>query len=86
MKIFAVYDSKAEAYLQPFFARTDGVALRMFGQAAQDEQHDFSKHAADYTLFCLGEFDEYTGKIAPLDALYNLGNALSLRPEIMGGE
>lgn len=76
MKIFAVYDSKAEAYLQPYFAQTLGTAVRMFTSAAQDQESTFHKHAEDYTLFELGEFDEYTGKITGLNAPKSHCNAM----------
>lgn len=59
--LFTVYDSKAEGYLQPFFAMTEAVALRMFSTAVGDPDHDFHRHAEDYTLFCIGEFDQAEG-------------------------
>ncbi len=79
MKIFTIHDSKAEAYIQPFFAINEGVALRLFQTAAMDEHHDFHRHAADYTLFEIAEFDEITGTIEPLQAIKNLGNAISVQ-------
>lgn len=60
-KIFSVYDSKAEAFLQPFFADTEGIALRSFTASALAEEHNFFRFAEDYTLFRLGEFDDSTG-------------------------
>ncbi len=76
--IFAIYDSKAEAHLTPFFFPTIGLALRSFTAAASEEGHDFKKFAADYTLFQLGTFNQSTGRIESLDAPVNLGNALTL--------
>jgi hypothetical protein len=60
-KIFTVYDEKAEAYLQPFFFNTIGQAVRAITDLTNDVNHEFCKHASDYTLFCLGEFDELNG-------------------------
>jgi hypothetical protein len=48
--IYAIYDVKAEQFLPPFFAKTNGVEIRMFEQAANDQQHDFNKYAEDYSL------------------------------------
>lgn len=73
MKIFTVFDSKAEAYLQPFFARTNGEAVRSFTEAANDSGHNFCKYSGDFTLFEIGEYDETTGNITPLKAHQNLG-------------
>lgn len=61
MNIYAVHDIKAEAYLQPFFAQTDGLAIRMFQAAANDQEHQFWKYAEDYTLFNIGVWDEKNG-------------------------
>lgn len=61
LEIFAVYDSAAQAFLQPFFAPAKGSALRMLTDAVNDEKHEFSKHAADYTVFYLGSWDDNSG-------------------------
>lgn len=78
-KVFAIYDSKAEAYLQPFFAKTSGLAVRMFMQAANDEGSDFSRFAADYTLFEIGEFSEDSGLFESHEAFRSLGLALEYK-------
>ena len=64
---YAVYDSKAELYSQPFLEVKDGTAVR----AVQDlvinsKDHAFAKHPNDFSLHRLGEFDEKTGVIAGL--------------------
>lgn len=75
LKVFSVFDSKAEAYLQPFFSTTVGMAMRSFGDAVKDEGHQFHKHAADYTLFQIGEFDDEKGLLSSTTHV-NLGCAL----------
>lgn len=61
-KIYTVYDSKAEAYLPPFFMQSKGQAIRSFITVANDKTHDIGKYPEDYTLFELGEFfDESAG-------------------------
>lgn len=76
LEIFSVYDSKAGAFLQPFFAQSKGSALRSFQDAACTQDHLFCKHASDFTLFHLGEFDDSTGRIVLRDAFEPLGTAL----------
>lgn len=56
--MYSVYDSKVEAYAQPIFMRTHGEAIRSFESACNNEQHEFSKHASDYTLFHIGSYDD----------------------------
>jgi len=63
--IYTVWDSAADAYIQPFFAPNDKVAIRSFHSACIDAGHDFYKHAHDYTLFRLGSFDQAKGDLIP---------------------
>lgn len=58
MKVFCIYDSKAEAYLQPFFMRSKGEALRALQTLVEDANHNFCKFSADFSLFELGSFDD----------------------------
>lgn len=76
-KIFTVYDSKAEAYLQPFFADTTGIATRDFEGAVNNPEHQFAKHLGDYTLFELGTFNERTAQFENLKTPLNLGLAIT---------
>lgn len=79
MKIFSVYDSKAEAFLPPFFAPTTAVGIRNFEGAANDSGHQFFRFAADYTLFELGSWDERSCKFDLADSHTNLGTALTFQ-------
>jgi len=60
-QIFSVYDRAISAFVQPFYARTKGEAIRSFTEACNDEKHQFNRHAADYSLMHLGEFDDNAG-------------------------
>lgn len=62
LKVFCIYDSKAEAYLQPFFYKTKGEALRALSAVVDDPQHTFCKYAMDFTLFELGTYDDSSAK------------------------
>lgn len=76
--IYTVHDAATMAYMQPFFARANGEALRSFASAVNEEGHSFNRHAADYTLFRIGEYDDSTGKIDAC-APVSLGSALEYR-------
>jgi len=78
---FSVYDSKAEAYLRPFFAETRGLALRSFRDAANDPTAEMCVHAADYTLFEVGSFDQVKGEFTP-SVPVTLGNALTFKEKV----
>ena len=79
VKIFAIYDSKAEAYLQPFFMPARGQAIRAFTEAVNDKSTNFYKHAEDYTLFEIGEYDDATAGVTALNAKTSLGCAIEFR-------
>lgn len=77
LKIFSVHDSKAEAFVQPFYSATTGTAVRSFEQAVNTSDHDFHKFAGDYSLFELGSFDQAKGTFEILDSPINLGLAIT---------
>lgn len=59
--MFSVYDAAVGAYLQPFFCRSVGEAIRSFSEACNDPKTGFHKNASDYCLFHLGDFDDGGG-------------------------
>lgn len=75
IKIFTVYDSKAEAFTTPTFAPTTAAGMRMFESACNEEGSSFHRYSGDYTLFEIGDFDEHSGQISPHKAHNNLGLA-----------
>lgn len=76
LEMFSVYDSAAKAFLEPFFAPTVDVAIRMFRRLLQNEDHQFRKFPEDYTLFQLGCFHQDTGLLEALPTPHNLGIAM----------
>jgi hypothetical protein len=79
LQIFSIYDSKAEAYLNPFYMKTKGEAVRAVLSVMDDPQHNFTKYPQDFTLFHIGEFDDQKGTIENMKAHENLGNLVSLQ-------
>ncbi len=77
-KLFAIYDDKAQAYLQPFTFTHDEQAVRTFSDCVNSKEHTFSKNPADYTLFSIGVFDDNTAEISS-HASQKLINGLECR-------
>ena len=75
-KIYAIYDSKAEAFMQPFFSGTAGLALRTFADAANSPDTVIAKYPSDFELFELGVFDDQTGKFEIYEHRKPLGFAI----------
>lgn len=76
LQMFTVYDSKAEAYLPPFFMAARGAAVRSFSDTCNDPTHAFNQHPEDYTLFHLGQYDDQHATFDISDAKTSLGLAL----------
>ena len=74
-EIFTIHDSKAEAFLPPFFQPNKSVAQRMFFNAVADTATDFSRFPEDYTLFSIGTFDNIAGVIEHHEKI-SLGNGV----------
>ena len=74
-KVFSVYDTKAEAYVSPFFFPAVGLAIRGFVDEANNPNSQINKHPTDFALFELGEFDDSSGVFTCLPAPRNLGLA-----------
>lgn len=72
---FSVFDSKARVFCKPFFVPTMEVALRAFQGAANDPSHEMGRHAEDFTLFQIGEFDDENGVLTPSAQHMNCGLA-----------
>lgn len=77
-KLFSIYDSKAAAYMNPFIQPTVPAAMRSFGVVCSDPNSEFHKHAEDYTLFELGDWDETLGKLIPLSTPHAVCKAIEL--------
>lgn len=77
--IFTIYDSKAETYMDPFCAKTKGEAVRMFTDTCNDPNHQFYRHAEDYTLFHLGTYDDNQATHDLLATPVALGIAIEFR-------
>lgn len=81
-KVFSVFDTKAGAYGQPWFMDTTGMAIRSFIDAANDEKSQLHRHADDFVLFELAEYDEVSGQFLNLDAPISHGTALKYISEV----
>ena len=77
-EMFAIYDSKAHAYLPPFIMHQTEMALRVFGDCINDLEHQFGKNPGDYTLFHIGEYDDNKGKVTTQKLNISLANGVEL--------
>lgn len=79
LEIFAVFDSKAAAFMQPFFMANGAVACRSFQEACNDVSTQFFKHPEDFTLYSLGYFEDNLATFEANGAPKPLVTAASLK-------
>lgn len=65
MMMFSVYDSISNRYTVPFPATTPGAAERAFSQAVNGGDKQMSASPQDFSLVCVGAFDDVTGMFTP---------------------
>lgn len=70
VKIYSIFDIKVSAYSQPFFAMSDGAAVRMFTDTVNGPvdpktgmKNSISAHPEDYRLDRIGVFDDENGSL-----------------------
>lgn len=72
---YCVFDSKAEAYMAPFFFQTNGQAIRAFSDLANNKSSTVAQHPEDFTLFSIGFFNDEDGSLEP-EVHHSLGTAI----------
>lgn len=68
LKVFAVFDSKAATFGNPFPDQREASAIRNFSDAVNDGSNPnnlWHKHPEDFSLFYVGSFDTDTGALHP---------------------
>lgn len=67
LKVYSIFDDKAQCFNTPYFAQNDLVASRSFSDLCNDSRSLVSQHLGDFHLYCLGEFDDEKGVLNPYD-------------------
>lgn len=81
IQAYTVYDAKTEVHMRPWYALTDGEAVRIFSDAVNDPQSPYYKHPQDFHLFAIGSFDDSNATFDNRDAPVNLGGAYTFKIE-----
>lgn len=78
LRAYSIFDSKALVYHQPFFAPTNGAAVRMLSDTANDLSTSIGRHPADYVLYCIGHYDDQLAAMTPYAPLEHVVDAVAL--------
>lgn len=85
LKVYAFYDEKSLAFGVPYFAPTDGIALRSFVDLVLDTRSIVNKHPADFRLYCLGDYDERSGHIKSFEEKHVTPRFIAAATEFIKG-
>lgn len=78
LKMYSVRDAKAEIYNAPFYKRSHGEAERDFKNAITDDKNPNAKYPEDFDLYFLGDYDDQTGLVKPLNTPQHIAKAIDL--------
>jgi len=78
-EMFAIYDSKAEMFSDPFFRRTKGEALRDFAATCNDDKSKVHHNPEDFTLFYIAQYDDNKGMFINQKTPVSLGLAVEYK-------
>ncbi|UDN67642.1 nonstructural protein [robinz microvirus RP_81] len=81
MNAYSLYDRKTLTYGVPFFALTDGSAVRSLTDLAADVNTIVGQHPTDFVLFRVGRFVTGSGELLPITPAQHVCDALSVAPE-----
>ena len=63
LEAYCVHDSAVGAFNRPQDFRARGEALRSFSDAVSNPEAGFSNHAAHYSFYFIGVYDDATGEL-----------------------
>lgn len=89
LNAYSIYDRKGLNYHAPFFAATDGIAVRIFADLANDTNTTIGRHPADYVLYFVGTFSDGNGSLEPALPLRHVMDAdalLKIQPSLFAQE
>lgn len=78
LKAYTIYDSKALQYHSPFYAVSDGAAVRSMTDLANDLNTQVGRHPRDYSLWLCGIYDDNNGHFTPQVPLVHVCDANAL--------
>lgn len=78
-KLFSILDVKMSQFNGVFHSQDAITATRILHTATRDSESQIHQFPEDFQLFEMGEFDDITGKLIPLDRPKLIVTAMSLK-------
>lgn len=79
LTVAAVYDLKSESYLQPIFVPNKATAERAFSNSVNGRESDISQNPEDFIMYHIGEYDDESGLLTPLQPPAHIADAIKLK-------
>lgn len=80
-EMLSIYDSKARAFISPWFAINLQVAARSFADVVNNPAQVIHNNPEDFTLYHLGTFDDADASIVELVPPVCLGLAINFKEQ-----
>lgn len=80
LRAYSLHDVKALQYHPPFFQSTDASAVRALRDLVNDLNTTVGRHPADFKLYCVGSYDDETGRFEPVYPMMHVMDAIALAP------
>lgn len=76
--VYAIRDAKIEAFMQPFYARTDAEAKRGFSGAVNNGTGQVHDYPEDYALYKIADYNDSNGELTPHEHV-SLGKGIEFK-------
>lgn len=80
MNLYIIHDKATDTYTTPVTVPSERDAIQSFTVVCNQPDTQYYKFPADYTLFQIGKFDQFTGKIELIEKKL-ITNASSLKED-----
>ena len=81
IKVYSVFDRKAEEFAPPFLAQNDELAKRLVVASFSRGESIVTQWPEDFSLYFIGEFGSGNGALIPLDQSALVCSVSSILPQ-----
>lgn len=77
--MYCILDNVSKVFGLPFFQARPEIAKRAVSDLVNDGVSVASKHPEDFSLYCVGSFDDESGLVSRLDKVELVCHVISLK-------
>jgi len=78
IKAYSLYDHKSGLYSMPWFFANDITAIRTVRQFASEAGTTVARYPEDFSLHCIGSFDDNVGLLGSAHPVTDLGRVQTI--------